>query len=213
MYKLTDFDIDEPVQGSPSRTSFSRTTPVSGLSSTHHTHSSRDVERWTPLRSLYGIRGGVIVIDKSGMDVVPSKPIPAKTSNRKKGKRKSRAKRYSQQMRNFFLAKPGSSLGGSAYAPSTAFTSEISERPLGSEVTVSAKRLFCLGGYSLLCIVLFRCLEIISPSQSNRATSHATTQPDGIKPITITVPSAVPSDQSSMNIDHDNIVTRMNANK
>ena len=143
MVKVDVFDIDESVPGTLSHVSESRTLVPSILTApTSTARSSRDVDRMTPLRSLYGPNGGTLVLDGSGMQVA-SRNTSSNGNKRQVnraislGPKKSRARRYSQQMKNFFLAKPGSSMGGSAYAPSTAFTSEISERPLGSEATVS----------------------------------------------------------------------------
>ncbi|KAI5123650.1 hypothetical protein M0805_001683 [Coniferiporia weirii] len=50
-------------------------------------------------------------------------------SAKKKRKRSLRNSRIVRTGYNFFFAKPGSSSSGSAYAPSTVLTSEISERP------------------------------------------------------------------------------------
>lgn len=84
---------------------------------------------------------------------LPIPPMPSyKFQGSTKRRRSIRNSRVLRSGYNFFFAKPGSSNSGSAYAPSTVLTSEISERPATtlSPVTEVSRNEYITGEFHLI---------------------------------------------------------------
>lgn len=90
-------------------------------------------------------------------NVIRLNPIPAVPKRNDRGRKRSfRNSRIMRAGYNLFFAQPGSSNSGSAYAPSTVLTSEISERPANTLSPVSEVSLGLDNHVSILLTIVMK---------------------------------------------------------